>query len=54
MPSKVKHVSFDWRFQMSMCSVIEDNSNKIYIKLLTGVQLPPKLIQHAKVFPGGM
>ena len=52
--STVKHVSFDWRFPMSMYSVMEDNENKIYIELLKGVQLPPEFIQHAKVLPGGM
>ena len=52
--TNVKHVSFDWRFPMSMYSVMEDNENKIYIELLKGVQLPPEFIQHAKVLPGGM
>ena len=52
--SNVKHVSFDWRFPMSMYSVMEDNENKIYIELLKGFQLPSEFIQHAKVLPGGM
>ncbi len=39
---------------MSMYSIMEDNSNKIYIELLKVLQLPPKLIQHAKVSAGGM
>ena len=39
---------------MSMYSVMENESNKIYIELLKGVQLPPEFIQHAKVLPGGM
>ena len=52
--SNVKHVSFDWRFPMSLYSVMEDNKNKIYIELLKGVQLPPEFIQHAKVLPGVM
>jgi hypothetical protein len=54
MASKVKYVSLDWRFPMSMYSVMENESNKIYIELLKGVQLPPEFIQHAKVLPGGM
>ena len=36
--SKLKYVSLDWRFPMSM----------------KGVQLPPEYIVHAKVLPGGM
>jgi ABC-type proline/glycine betaine transport system ATPase subunit len=54
MASKVKYVSFNWRFPMSMYSVMENESNKIYIEWLKGVQLPPEFIQHAKVLPGGM
>ena len=34
MASKVKYVSFDWRFPMSMYSVMENESNKIYIEWL--------------------
>jgi hypothetical protein len=54
MASKVKYVSLDWRFPMSMYSVMENESNKIYIELLKGVQPPPEFIQHVKVLPGGM
>jgi hypothetical protein len=54
MASKVKCISFDWRFPMSMYSVMENESNKIYIELLKGVKLPPEFTQYAKVLPGGM
>ena len=52
--SKVKYVSLDWRFPMSMYSVMEGDYNMIYIELMKGVQLPPEYIVHAKVLPGGM
>jgi hypothetical protein len=51
---KVKYVSLDWRFPMSMYSVMEGDCNMIYIELMKGVQLPPEYIVHAKVLPGGM
>ena len=52
--SKVKCVSLDWRFPMSMYSVMEGDCNMVYIELMKGVQLPPEYIMHAKVLPGGM
>ena len=52
--SKVKYVSLDWRFPMSMYSVMEGDYNMVYIELMKGVQLPPEYIVHAKVLPGGM
>ena len=51
---QVKYVSLDWRFPMSMYSIMEDDCNMIYIELMKGVQLPPEYIVHAKVLPGGM
>jgi hypothetical protein len=51
--SNIKYISLEWRFPMAMYSVMEDDTKKIYIDLMKGVQLPSKYILHAKVLPGG-
>jgi hypothetical protein len=51
--TKVKYVSFTWRFPMAMYSVNEETTKKIFIKIMKGVQLPEEYILHAKVLPGG-
>ena len=54
--TKVKYVSFTWRFPMAMYSVNEETTKKIFIKIMKGVQLPEEYIVHcacAKVLPGG-
>jgi hypothetical protein len=50
---QVKYISLDWRFPMSMYSIMEDDCNMIYIELMKGVQLPPEYIVDAKVLPSG-